>query len=106
MARTIIQEFKKYPEDDKIRLVVGVDDNPEKANNAMFYVRMQSLDTDGEPIKPRGIWLSNEELRTFSHLLEFIREYCEENTLEKDTAQTKRIIKKLKRHWERQRDNL
>jgi hypothetical protein len=106
MTRTVIEKFYKNPEDYNIKLIVGFDDNPEKAHNAMLYIRMQSTRNDEEPIKTKGIWLSNEELRKFSRLLRFACTFCEKNTLEKNTVNTRKEIRKFKRQWVTKRDRL
>ena len=110
MARTKIEHLKKQTPEYDINFIVGIDDNPDGANNAMFYVRMESVKKTGKDKgkcdKAREIWLSNEEMKMLSVLLGFSSKYWDRNTLEKNTAETKQKIKRFKRIWKLRKKSL
>jgi hypothetical protein len=107
MTKTVVERIQKRPPDFDIDFIVGVDDNPDLANNAMFYVRMESITKkSGEYHKPREIYFSNEEMKKLSVLMTFASKFWEKNTLEKNTVRTKKKIKKFKKTWKLKKASL
>lgn len=111
MARTKIEHLKKDPFGCHIDFIVGIDDNPEEAYNAMMYLRIESsaLNEKTGKIKrnkPREIWLSCKEMNKLSKLMSLSSRFWDENTLEKDTSETRKKIKMFKREWKAKKKSL
>jgi hypothetical protein len=99
MTRTKIERIHKNPEKYEIDLIIGVDDNPDDAKNAMFYVRMESFRKETEKQdRAREIWLSNEEDRLIA-LFSMASKFWKKYTLKKNTVRTKKKIARFKEKW-------
>jgi len=107
MARKAVEIFHKEPEKYEIDLIIGIDDNPSDANNAMFYVRMESIkERTGRHDKAREIWLSSEEMGKLSMLMSMASKFWKNHTLEKNTFHTRKKVAEFIEKWEQTRDFL
>jgi len=107
MTRKAVEIFHKEPEKYEIDFIVGIDDNPPEARNAMFYLRMESVrkETDRHD-KAREIWLSSEELEKLSMLMSMASKFWKNHTLKKNTSRTQKRIAEFIEKWEVTRDFL
>jgi len=105
MTRTAVEIFHKEPQKYEIDFIIGIDDNPIDANNAMFYVRMESIrKKTGRHDKAREIWLSSEEMEKLSMLMSMASKFWKIHTLKKNTPHTREKIAEFIEKWERKRD--
>jgi len=81
-----------------VRLVAGVDPNPEFGSNAMFYVRMECRQKGKKKVKVPGTWLSLSELTRLSIQMTLSTPFWFE-TLEKGKSSTSPRVREFQRAW-------
>jgi len=100
MVRKKVQHFHKTTEDYEIDFIVGIDDNPRHAKNAMFYIRMESFrKKKGTKDRAREIWLSSEELERLGVLMTMASGFWKKHTLAKNTNYARRKIAEFIEKW-------
>ena len=94
----LIDEFAKSFGRKTVKLVAGVDPNPEYGSNAVFYLRMESRQKGKSPVKVPGMWLSLSELTRLSMLMSFSTRFWLE-TLETEKSHTRRRVREFQQAW-------
>ena len=107
MGRHEVQHFHKSSKKYETDLIIGIDDNPPDARNAMFYVRMKSIRKEsGRKDRAREIWLSNKELKKLGVLMTIASRFWRKHTLAKNTVHTQKRIEEFIEKWEMKRASL
>ena len=107
MARKVVEKLHKEPGEYEIDFIIGIDDNPSEANNAMFYIRMESIrKKNNKQDRAREIWLSCEEMDRLSMLMSMSSKFWKNHTLAKNTPKTRKTITEFIRKLKLTRDFL
>lgn len=101
IRKQLIERFSKETPRHEIDLIAGINPNPPRAHNAIFYIRMESIDKDtGEKLKPEPIWLSLSEMAKLSVLMTVASQFWLER-LDKDEEYSEERIEVFKDGWKR-----
>ena len=104
IKRKLVEKITKDTGEHIIKLIAGVDPNPPYPSNAIFYIRMESIEKETEEkSKVEPIWLSLNEMTKLSVLMTVASRFWLER-LEKGTEYARERIETFIAAWKQMRD--